>query len=63
MGQETSARNAQEGTEMNTIRAAIAAALLVLLTACGGGDPEPEDGHKPPPTNPCDEVPRPPACA
>ncbi len=33
--------------------------LAFTLTACGGGDPEPEYGHKPPPVD-CRE--RPEAC-
>jgi hypothetical protein len=36
------------------LRALCAAAMAAWLAACGGGDyePEPEDGHKPPPAPP-----------
>lgn len=40
---------------------AVLIACAALLTACGGGDPEPEPEVGPPaPT--CADVPRPPAC-
>ncbi|MBX3605383.1 MAG: hypothetical protein KF788_08930 [Piscinibacter sp.] len=45
------------------IKFLLAAVLAALCSACGGGDPEPEpeDGHKPPPIN-CNADPRPTEC-
>ena len=49
---------------LDTLRCALAAIALAMLTACGGGDPDTDDGAPdvPPPAVNCNQQPRPTAC-